>query len=247
LNVARAAVIAAALALAASAAPAGAATPRCTPRALASARHTKVIARDSATLVYRVRGDSQDTIWACHRGGTRRRTLVGHDDSVQNADNEYGPDEPLSGLQLQGDFVLAIQTTDANSVVICEKYQQGDCSGPNELLVVVDAAHHRRGQVAQIVGDTAGPTQDTSVAWPRVLLSPLGLVAWLQTTMTHGLNVPASGSTTLYGCRLAPSAGNGLACPPQTLGQGTIDPASLAFSGAVLSWTEGGEPQSATL
>ncbi len=81
------------------------------------------------------------------------------------------------------------------------------------------------------------------------MLSRAGAVAWLLRRQSSTPSSPAP-LLLLYGCVMAKGA-TGPACAPQQLataaGASAIDPASLHLAGTTLSWTAGGQSQSATL
>lgn len=237
----------AALALAVGSGPGEAAGVGCAVKgdAIAGIARSKVIASRGATVVYRVRGHGTDTWWAC-RAGARSRVLIGRDDSFQQRNNEYGATTTLSHLEIAGAWVIAVWETGADQFDGCTKYQQGPCQGPSDTLLAVDA---RGGPgPAALTQFTAANTEangsGSSLTWKRILLSRAGAVAWLLLRQGFG---PAS-LLTLYGCVMAKGA-TGPACTPQQFAAGgsAIDPASLHLAGTTLSWTAGGQSQSATL
>lgn len=243
----RRALIAAGLtALVAATAPAAAqaAAPRCTPtgQAIAHVPRSHVLATSGPLVVYRVRGANEDTLWACQRG-SRTRGLVGHDDSFQSSDGEYGPSTTVGDLHLAGRWVLATIETGDDAFSECTKYQQQGCTGPIDALVLVDAATGERLTVSRIL--TVALSQ-TLTRWLDTALSPLGAVAWLTETTPVIGNGDGPSSEVLQGC-LVRAAGTSLSCPGTTLSSATVDPHSLVFAGATLRWTVAGQPQSATL
>jgi len=241
----------AALALAVGSAPGEAAGTGCAVKGdtIASIARSKVIASRGATVVYRVRGHGADTWWAC-RAGTRSRALIGRDDSFQQRNSEYGPTTTLSHLEIAGGWVIAVGETGADQFEGCTKYQQGPCQGPSDTLLAVNAAGGPGpGALTQF---TAAYTDASggggSVTWKRIVLSRAGAVAWLLVRESSMPSGPAR-LLTLYGCVMAKGA-TGPACTPQQLATGAvgvIDPASLHLAGTTLSWTAGGQSQSATL
>lgn len=241
-----------ALVAAASTAPAQAATPSCTVhgRTIAHLSHSQVVSTSGKLVVYRVRGSQWDTLWACERG-RRPRSLVGRDDSFQS-NGEYSPSLIVSHLQLAGPWVLATIETGADSYDACTKYAEPDappCTGPDESLELVNAATPARLDVSSIVlNSTTASGSSVATQWLHAALSPIGAVAWLTSVTTNPADSASSSPAikTLRGCRVGGSA-KSTSCPARTLATGAIAPDSLAFSGATLSWTLGGQPQSAAL
>ena len=214
-----------------------------------SIARSKVIASRGATVVYRVRGHGADTWWAC-RAGARSRALIGRDDSFQQRNNEYGPTTTLSHLEIADGWVIAVGETGADQFAGCTKYQQGPCQGPSDTLLAVDAGGGPGpGALTQFTAahtDTNGG--GGSVTWKRIVLSRAGVVAWLLLRQWSTPSGPVP-LLLLYGCVMAKGA-TGPACTPQQLATGAvgaIDPASLHLAGTTLSWTAGGQSQSATL
>ncbi len=240
-------VLAAAAILAvAGATPAQAATPRCIVRAqaIAALRHSRVVSTSGPLVLYRVRGSARDTYWTCLRGRSTR-TRVGFDDSYQAAGSEYGPTTTVGAVKLAGNWVLATLETGDDSYSACTKYQVSSCSGPDDTLEVVDAATGARGAIAHIVIYSTSANAQLETLWSRTVLSPVGAVAWLTKTTTDAFTPAASSTESLDGCLLGGAAA--VSCAPKLLAQGQVDPKSLAFSGATLSWTLGGQPASATI
>ncbi len=235
-----AAAVAVAVAVVAEATPARAATPRCIVRAhaIVSLRHSRVVSTSGALVVYRVRGSTRDTYWTCLRGRATRG-LVGFDDGYQSTNSEYGPTTTVNVIRLAGNWVLATLETGNDTYSACTKYSSG-CSGPDDTLEAVDAATGARGVIAHIILYWTSPAgAQIETRWLRTAVSPVGAVAWLTRTTA------ASSTESLEGCLIGGSAS--LTCAPTLLAQGDIDPSSLAFSGATLSWTLGGQPASATI
>ncbi len=219
-------------------------TVRCAPerQTIAGVAHSHVLSTSGRLVVYRVRGTSEDTIWACERG-SRARGLVGHDDSFQSADGEYGPSTTVGELHLAGPWVLATIETGDDQFSQCTKYQVNGCPGPVDTLVLVNATSGRRLAVSQIL--TVAINQSLT-EWLDTALSPVGAVAWLTKTTPVMGNADGPSLEVLEGC-VARGAGASLSCPGTTLSTAAVDPRSLAFSGATLSWTVAGQAQSATL
>jgi hypothetical protein len=240
----------AALALAVGSRPGEAAGIGCTVKGdtIAGIARSKVIASRGATVVYRVRGHGADTWWAC-RAGARSRALIGRDDSFQQRNNEYGPTTTLSHLQIAGGWVIAVGETGADQFNGCTKYQQGPCQGPTDTLLAVDAGGGPGpGALTQFTAAFADANGGGSVTWKRIVLSRAGAVAWLLLRQSSTPNSPAP-LLMLYGCVMAKGA-TGPACTTQQLATGAvsaIDPASLHLAATTLSWTAGGQSQSATL
>jgi len=241
-----------ALVAAASTAPAQAATPSCAVhgRTIAHLSHSQVVSTSGALVVYRVRGSQWDTLWACERG-SRARSLVGRDDSFQS-DGEYSPSLIVSNIHLAGPWVLATIETGADSYDACTKYAEPEappCIGPEESLELVNAATPARLDISRIVlNSTTASGSSVATQWLRTALSPIGAVAWLTSVSTTPAGFASSSAAinTLWGCRVGGSA-KSTSCPATTLASGAVAPDSLAFSGATLSWTLGGQPHSAAL
>ncbi len=241
----------AALALAVGSGPGEAAGIGCVVKGdtIASIPRSKVIESRGTTIVYRVRGHGADTWWAC-RAGARSRALIGRDDSFQQRNNEYGPTTTLGHIEIAGGWVIALGETGADQFEGCTKYQQGPCQGPNDTLLAVDAGGGPGpGALTQFTADSTDLSGGgSSVTWKRIVLSRAGAVAWLLLGQSYTPSSPAP-LLTLYGCAMAKGA-TGPACTPQQLATGAvgaIDPASLHLAGTTLSWTAGGQSQSATL
>jgi len=243
----------AALALAVGPGPGEAAGVGCAVKGdtIAGIARSKVIASRGATVVYRVRGHGADTWWAC-RAGARSRALIGRDDTFQQRNNEYGPTTTLSHLEIAGGWVIAVGETGADQFEGCTKYQQGPCQGPSDTLLAVDAGGAPGpSTLTQFTAATTDATGvGSSLTWKRIVLSRAGAVAWLLLRQWATPSGPAP-LLMLYGCVMVEGA-TGPACTPQQLatrpvGSIAIDPASLHLAGTTLSWTAGGQSQSATL
>src|SRR5579871_4715598 len=83
------------LGLAGAAASGGAAPRSCTVqgRSIVGIPDSHVIATPGAMVVYRVRGATSDTWWACLFAAPG--VLLGHDDRFQSRGSEYGPSTTL--------------------------------------------------------------------------------------------------------------------------------------------------------
>jgi hypothetical protein len=237
-----------ALTLAASPAPASAAV-RCTARghAIPGVAHSRVIATGSEVLVYRTPGTSADRIWACSRTDDRV-VFVGHDDSRQGANEEYGPTTTLGEFHLAGNWLLAIHETGAEEAVGCGKYAAYPCPGALDTLLAFNVARRAGSALASVVaGGTDAAGNVSPVRWSGTLLSPVGGVAWLRVDTGEPEGAASSRQTSsLYGCRLTVT-GARLGCRQRLLAQGEIPAASLRLAGRRLSWSEAGQALSALL
>ena len=149
--------------------------------AFSGVRHSRVISVSGQVVIYRTRGPAADSIWAC-RHRRHGSVLVGRDDSHQSAESEYGPTSTIGGFQVAGDWLLAVQETGADEVIACTKYAAEPCSGPTESVVVVNVAARARGRAAGILTharDASGTP--SALEFDRALISPTGVLAWLQT------------------------------------------------------------------
>jgi hypothetical protein len=242
----------AALAVAVGSGPSEAAGVGCAVKGntIAGIARSKVIASRGVTVVYRLRGHGADTWWAC-RAGARSRALIGRDDSFQQRNNEYGATTTLSHLEIARGWVIAVRETGADQFAGCTKYQQGPCQGLSDTLLAVDAGGGPGpGALTQFTAaNTDASGAGSSLIWKRIVLSRAGAVAWLLLRQWSTPSSPAP-LLMLYGCVMAKGA-TGPACTPQQLataaGASAIDPASLHLAGTTLSWTAGGQSQSATL
>jgi hypothetical protein len=231
---------------------------RCAARgnAIPGVAHSRVVSVNGEVVVYRTRGPSADHFWACSRRGNRF-VLVGPDDTYQSAEEEYGPTTTLSQFHVAGNWLIVTHETGADEFVACSKYAFYPCPGAVDTLVVVNVARGLRGQIARIITDqTNAGGKVSQVTWSRTLLSPKGAVAWLQ---TGGPETKASGPETkvsspspdeitssLYGCLVTIMKGS-VGCTGRLLAQGDIAAASLRLAATILSWTAGGQAQSALL
>jgi hypothetical protein len=215
-------------------------------RAIAGIPHSRVLATRGATVVYRVRGKGPDAWWACRRGGTGH-SFIGSDDSFRGRNTEYGPNRTISDLRLAGDWVIAMQEIGHVQYVACTKYMQYPCTGPTESLVAVKVGSAGPGTLTQFTTDTTDSSGDgTDIAWKSVLLSSAGGAAWLLRSQAFTPSSSAPAILTLYGCVIVKGP-NGSGCTPVQLASGAIDPASLNLAGTTLTWTGGGQSQSASL
>jgi len=248
--VASASVLVPAAAVAASARTA-AATAHCTIRddAISGVARSRVLARQGATVVYRVRGRSEDVWFGCRRGSATR-TVIGPDDSFQMGGAEYGASTTLGFLRLAGRWVVAVHETGAPAFASCGKYNpMGPCPGVGEGLRAVDVGASRPGPTTVTHFTTNGydgTGAGVELSFRRILLSPAGALVWLLRNAPFGPGPSVAPTLTIYGCALADGA-DGPTCTPAQLGTGDIDPTSLALAGTTLTWTAGGQPQSASL
>jgi len=238
-----------ALAVALAAGPGDAAAGGCVVKggAIAGVARSRVLGADAVAVAYRVRGRKTDADWACRRGSARP-VLIGRDDSRQQGGSEYGPAETLSAPHLAGGWVAAIQTTGIAAYTGCSKYMVSPCASPVDTLLAIDVASGARGSPARVLTYTTDAAGATTVnLLSRIVLSSAGAVAWLERSAILTESGPGAPVFTLYGC-LARDGGDGtIACAPRQLAQGAVDPASLALAGTTLSFSVGGQPQTASL
>jgi hypothetical protein len=233
--------------LLALAAPA-AATTGCTVHrgALTGVRHSRVIRVSGQVVIYRTRGPAADSIWACRRR-SRGSVLVGRDDSHQSAESEYGPTSTIGGFQVAGNWLLAVEETGADEVMACTKYAAEPCPGPTESVVVVNVTARARGQATSILThalDASG--KPSALEFHRALISPAGVLAWLQTGSSQPPSAPQQSTQLLFGCA-AIIALRSVECHAELLAQGEISADSLRLSARTLGWSIRGIPHTATI
>ena len=233
--------------LLALAAPA-AATTGCTVHrgALTGVRHSRVIRVSGQVVIYRTRGPAADSIWACRRR-SRGSVLVGRDDSHQSAESEYGPTSTIGGFQVAGNWLLAIKETGADEVMACTKYAAEPCPGPTESVVLVNVTARARGQATSIITHALDASGNPSaLEFHRALISPAGVLAWLQTGSSQPPSAPQQSTQLLSGCA-AIIALRSVECHAELLAQGEISADSLRLSARTLSWSIRGIPHTATI
>jgi hypothetical protein len=178
-----------------------------------------------------------DLYMACSRR-TGRFVEVGSEEP--NVD--YGPPEDeLSDLQVQGNWLVITQTSGASASAECGKYSQDaerECPTTSESLIVIDVASAHKGRIRDV---NVRESIDEAPLSP-VLISGDGAVAWLETTAAQ----TTSSSGTLRGC-VAVLLHGGLECKPRLVAEGVIPTASLRLMGTTLTWTSAGQPQSSVL
>jgi len=226
------------LSLAAAAAPAQAAGHCVVPRS----RQRHVVKVTRALVVYYVhkpesaKAGETNLYLACSRA-TNRFVEIGSEEP----DPEYGPEDGLSDLQVQGNWLVMTQTSGAVAAAECGKYSTGSastCPSTEQSLIVIDAAGGRKGEVRD-VGVLEGADEPPL---SPVLISSDGALAWLQGPEAESTTSPG----TLYGCVATPLR-RGLACKPREVARGVIPTASLRLTGTTLSWTVSGQPGSSVL
>lgn len=230
---------------------AAAASPHCTVRdgAIAGIAHSRLIAVRGATVVYRVRSHQRDDWFACRRGSAAR-AAIGSQNSFQERSAEYGPSQTLAGLRIAGDWVIVVERTGVDQTLACSKYDAGFCWNPDTAILAADAssAAAQPGLVTRLLSapnDAQGDGVNYDLS--RVLLSTAGAVAWLEEAEPYGPAPPTLPWTyAIYGCVLADGA-DGSSCTPSQLAAGATKPTSLQLDGTTLTWTAGGQSQSAPL
>ena len=225
---------------------AGASAP-CTVRGdtIAGVSRSHVLATQGPLVVYRVRGASADTWWACRTGFPGPPTKLGIDESHQDGASEYGPAVTLSRPHLSiGGFVFFYRVTNLQSFAQCTKYYSYPCPGPTGSLLVLSLPGRRVGVVDRFTADILDSSgADSSTMLTRVVVGADGLVAWLLHRQAATATGPAPPVDTLYGCTVTVRAG----CAPQVLATGTIAPASLQLHVVTLTFTENGASQVAVI
>ena len=202
---------------------------------------SRVLSTHGEVILYRVRGRLIDTLWACTRGHGRG-AAIGRDESYQARAEEYGPELTLGPVQVAGNWVMVTQEKGAAQEAACIKYM-GPCPGRTDTLVLGNTTTGLTARPAQIMTaelDTEGNVQQT-LSFRRVLLSPAGAAVWLDESRSGTMT-----SAALFGC-LASTVGPTMTCAAQKLAEGPIDSGSLQLAGIVVSWTQGGLTQSATI
>ncbi len=205
---------------------------------------SRVLSSHGEVVVYRVRGRLFDTLWAC-AAGHGRGAAMGRDESYQagqDTGNEYGPELTLGPVQVAGNWAIATQEMGSAQEAACSKYM-GPCQGRSDTLVLGNATSGLVARPAQIVTaqlNAQGNVQQT-LGFTKVLLSPAGAAVWLVLSRSG-----SAVSTTLFGC-LASTAGKTMTCSAQRLAEGPIASGSLRLTRTVVSWTQAGLTQSATI
>ena len=229
---------------AASHAPASAS---CTVRGdtIAGVSRSHVLATQGPLVVYRVRGTSADTWWACRTGFPGPPTKLGIDESYQDGASEYGPAVTLSRPHLSiGGFVFFYRVANLESFAQCTKYYAYPCSGPTGSLLVLSLSGRRIGVVDRFTTDVLDSSgADSTTMLTRVVVGADGLIAWLLHRQAASATGPAPAVDTLYGCTVTVRAG----CAPQALATGKIAPASLQLHVVTLTFTENGTPEVAVI
>jgi hypothetical protein len=228
--------------------PPAAASAGCTVHrgAITGVRRSRVIRTSGQLVIYRTRGAQADSIWACRRR-SRGAVLVGQDDSYQSVDSEYGPTSTLGHIEVAGDWLLAVQETGADEVVACTKYAAEPCFGPRDTVVVANVTDRARGRATSVFTnepDANGKPSGLELA--RALISPAGVVAWLETGPSQPPSPPNQTTQLLFGCAASVTS-RAVQCHAELLSQGEISADSLRLSAHTLSWRLGALPQTATI
>jgi len=205
---------------------------------------SRVLSTHGEVIVYRTRGRLFDTLWACTRGHGRGAAM-GRDESYQagkDVNNQYGPELTLGPVQVAGSWVMITEEQGAADEVACSKYM-APCPGRSDTLVLGNATTGLTARPAQIMTaqlNAEGNVQRT-LRFARTLLSSAGAAVWLEESTSGTVT-----SATLLGC-LARTVGQTMTCPAQTLAEGHIDSRSLQLARTMVTWTQAGQPQSATI
>jgi len=179
-------------------------------------------------------GPEADAYLACSRRTNRFMSL-----GREELDPEYGPENAITDIEVEGDWLAVADTTGIPTASSCGKYMEGtpgaSCPSPSVSLELFDVATGRRLAIPGI-GVLPGGKEAQLV---RVLVSRDGAVAWL---VKSEVEVTSS----LYGCLASPLR-RGLLCTPRLFAEGSIPAASARLSGTTLSWTAGGVAGSSAL
>jgi hypothetical protein len=216
---------------------------RCTVRAhsIPGITGSRVLSTHGEVIIYRTRGRVFDTLWACTRG-QGRGAAIGRDESYQAREDEYGPEMTLGPVRVAGNWVMATQEQGSAQEAACLKYM-GPCPGHSDTLVIGDATTGLTARPAHIVTaqlDGEGNVQQT-LSFTRALLSPAGAAAWLEESRSG-----TATSTRLFAC-LASTVGRRMTCAARELAEGQIDSRSLQLAQTTVSWTQAGQPHSASI
>ena len=205
--------------------------------------HARVVAVRGHVILYRTRGPTFDTLWVCSRGHGRG-ARIGIDSARQAGTGSiYPPEWTLGRVQVAGNWAMVTQEEGAAQLTECSKYAAYPCPGITYTVVLANAALGLNLKLASIVTEkssAAGYAEETA-SLSRTLLSSSGAVAWLEKSKSTSATTIA-----LYGC-LARVVMGKIACSTLKVADGNIDPESLRLAGTTLTWTAGGQPQSATL
>jgi hypothetical protein len=217
---------------------------------IAGIAHSRVISVKGEVVVYLVRRESEqlrlDTSWVCDRKH-HRAVRIGLDEwlPIENLGEGHVPNKTLEHVQIAGSWVLATQTEDEDQEG-CFKYEMSNCNGPSNTLVLANAAQGLVGSLTSIRDYVEEPSRlgyvkGSTKAWTRTLLSPQGVVAWLEESGSGSAKV-----VSLYGC-LAKAVHGRIGCAKRTYAKGTIEPDSVGLSQRTLTWMVGGSVHAAIL
>jgi hypothetical protein len=219
--------------------------------AMVGVAHSHVVAMSASIVVYRSRGAMFANYWACRRG-TARRVFIGRSDAFDPVNYEYGRQSALRHVLIAGDWVTVIHETGFDIYNACTKYNSFPCPGPIDNLVAVDVSSGQRGRLASFDTDhSAASGAQTIIRWRGIVLSSVGAVAWLTSTVELAYVAGAAPTPevfALYGCSAMASRHGAVRCAPHLIATGgAIDANSLRLRGTALTWTVGGQPESASL
>ena len=165
--------------------------------------------------------------YACLRPAGSRVAL-----GIDELGSVYGSDATTGAFRAAGTYVAAQSSTGELSLAVCARYSSTRlCTPAQHWLTVVDTKTRRQAHVP-IYASLPVPAL---VPFPAtVALSPQGALAWLQSS-TVGATV--SKRLQLWATALQPGGRSRLAATPAMIDTGSIDPASVRFSGRTLHWT----------
>jgi hypothetical protein len=144
-------------------------------------------------------------------------------------DGEYPANETTGAFRVAGSYVAADSSSGLADAAGCSKFEPvQSCPTPANWIQVVDARTGRHMQIP------LGPYGAGAIT-----LAPGGAVAWIA--------YASPTSSALYAMVLRRGDPGRLTGSSQTLDTGAVSPKSLHWNGLTVSWTDAGQPHSATL
>ena len=114
------------------------------------------------------------------------------------------------------------------------------------VVVNVNRSGPRTGDGASSPADRTQAASRPRSNSTRALISPAGVLAWLQTGPSRPPSVPQQSTQLLFACVAHPVL-RSVECHAELLAQGEISADSLRLSARTLGWSIGGIPHTATI